>query len=211
MKSLYRKFILYIFETKTYRWFLINVLPFVRFSTYYPKVRGWQYLRGYSLLEDGDIILTTDDKKLAAAAIPGTMSHAALIVGKGELWEMSEMTHHGYTKSTFFDACKEADRVMIIRCRDWDKKYIHDVVIPSAKALEKSDYDIEFELGVQALYCSELIYVSDKEKRLKVDLSDLAGIGREYISPDGLMLADNIEIIWDSDKEVEPEYLKTIR
>jgi len=57
-------------------------------------------------------------------------------------------------------------------------------------------------MGVKALYCSELVYQSDFERRLDVNLEDLAGLGRKYISPDGLYKAKNVRVVWDSD-EVE--------
>lgn len=207
LKNTYKKIkakILYsILQSGWYSWLVMNVVPYVRFSTYYTKLKGYHYKRGYAVLKKGDILLTIDEKKLTTVLIPGEFSHAALVVDKGAEveWEVSEMTRTDYTKSTFFDICKEADRVVILRCKDWTQEYITDKVIPAAKALQDAKYDVQFKLGVQALYCSELIYEADVDKKLKLDLSDLAGIGRPYISPTGLYKAENVEIIWDSAKE----------
>lgn len=201
--SLYRQAALWLMSTSVYNNFVLKVLPYIRLSLYYTSIRGWQYRRGYQLLQDGDIFLSYDKKKLSTFIIPGQFSHAGLCVGKGEQWEISEMTQKDYTKSTFFDVCKEADRVVIIRCKDFDPEYIKHTLIPACKNLSDAKYDAAFELGVQALYCSELVYQADVEKRLKVDLSDLAGLGRPYLSPDGLFKAKNCELIWDSEKEVE--------
>lgn len=191
-------------QSKLYSWLLIKIIPFIRFTTYYPSIRGATYHRGYEFLYPGDIILTRDDKKLTTALIGGEFSHAALCVGYGNRmkpgYEVAEMTHHGYTRSFFFDICKEADRVCIIRCVNWDKDY-KKKVIENCLNCEDAKYDTEFSLSnIKAFYCSELIWHCDSEKRLQVDLSDLAGLGREYLSPTGLYKAKNIQVIWDSNE-----------
>jgi hypothetical protein len=200
-----KKLLLKFMQSSVYGWFLKRVIPYVRFTLYYTSLRGWKYKRGYNLLRAGDILLTIDNKKLTTFLIPGEFSHAALTVAVNptEEWEISEMTHTDYTKSTFFDLCKESDRVVILRCPDWDEQYIQEKVIPMCKSLENAKYDVQFDLGIQALYCSELIYHSDVEKRLEVDLSDLAGLGRPYLSPDGLWKAQNVVVVWDSDRETQ--------
>lgn len=192
-----RRFILWLMQTKAYKWLLMHVIPYIRFTTYYTDFTGLQYHSGYKLLKPGDIILTTDKKKLTTLLIPGEFTHAALCVGKDGEWEVSEMTHDDYVKSCFFDVCKQADRVVILRCKDWKGSYI-DRVIWNCKMLQDAKYDIQFNLGVKALYCSELVYQSDREKKLQVSLEDLAGIGRPYISPTGIYKAKNVKVIWDS-------------
>ena len=138
--------------------------------------------------------------------IGGQFTHAALCIDKlnhsevfdPKLYEVAEMTHTNYTESFFFDICKEADRVVILRCKDFDTTYIQ-LVIKMCKSFSDRPYDGGFELGVKALYCSELVYQSDYEHRLQVSLEDVAGIGQPYISPTGLYLAKNIQVIYDSD------------
>lgn len=158
-------------------------------------------MRGYKKVKNGDFIVVVDNLKLTHFLIPGEFSHAALVIEKGAEWEVSEMTHHNYTKSTFFDICKEADRVVICRCRDWDDEYVKNVLVPECRSFVDVPYDLTFELGVKSLYCSEMVYQSDVEHRLQCSLEDLAGLGRPYISPVGLYHAKNIDIVWDSDKE----------
>ena len=189
-------------QTKIYDWLLLHVIPYIRFTTYYTSLRGWKYKRGYALLKKGHIILSLDRKKLTTLLIPGDFSHAALCIDKSpeSEWEISEMTHTNYTKSCFFDSCKEADRIVICECLDWDEAYIDSVIVPTCKSFEGTAYDNSFELGIKELYCSELVYQSDLEKRLKVNLDDLAGLGRPYISPTGLFKAKNIKVVWDSDQ-----------
>lgn len=187
-------------STKLYAWLLKHVIPYIRFTTYYTDFPGHRFYSGYAILRPGDIILTQDRKKLTGKLIPGEFAHAALCVSKNKRWEVSEMTHDDYRKSTFFDICKESDRVVIIRCTDWDKEYTKKVVA-RCKSFEGSKYDAQFSLGVKALYCSELVWEADFERRLAVSLDDLAGIGRPYISPDGLYKGLNTHRVWDSDDE----------
>jgi hypothetical protein len=199
-----KKFLLWIMSTHFYHWILIRVIPFIRLSTYYTSLRGRKYQEGYSRLKKGDIILTLDRRKLTTFLVPGVMTHAALCIGRwpDSEFEVAEMTHTNYTKSFFFDICKEADRVIIMRCSDFDDNYISKLV-KECLTFIRALYDTCFEFGVKALYCSELVYMSDFERRLKVDLSDLAGLGRPYISPDGLLIAKNVTCVWDSDGDLD--------
>lgn len=202
LKNLYHVLVMKIMQSDIYWWLLMRIIPYIRLSMYYTSLRGWRYQRGYKLLKNGDMLCVVDKKKLTHYLIPGEFSHAALCVNIGDEWEISEMTHRDFTKSTFFDLCKEADRVCIVRCRDWDESYVEKVIVPNCKNFATAKYDVGFELGVKSLYCSELIYQSDTEKRLKCDLTDLIGLGRLYISPTGIYEAKNVDIIWDSDKEI---------
>lgn len=207
LKKIKSKLVLWLMETKFYNYMLLHVIPYIRFTTYYTSFRGWKYHLGYNRLQPGYIILTQDKKKLTTLLIGGEFAHAALCVSKDGEFEVAEMTHTNYTESCFFDICKEADRVVILRCLDWDPEYTKKV-IDNCLTFKDATYDNCFEFGVKSLYCSELVYQADFEKRLKVSLEDLAGIGRPYISPFGLYRAKNIEIVWDSNLETKPSTLK---
>lgn len=203
--KLFRPLLVWISNTKFYSWLVLEIIPFIRFTTYYTSFKGWKYHRGYNLLQPGHIILTKDNKKLTTALIGGTFTHAAQCVGKHGTaqypnFEVAEMTHENFTYSHFFDVCKEADRVVILECTDYDLEYVNKV-INKCLSFKYAVYDVHFDFGVRALYCSELVYQSDFERRLKVDLSDLAGLGREYISPTGLYNGKNVKVVWDSDAE----------
>jgi hypothetical protein len=201
-KKIYRKCMLKLFQSNIYSYIILNIIPYIRFKFYHTDFRGWKYKRGYKFLKPGDIILTRDKWKLTAFLIPGDFSHASLCVSKESEseYEIAEMTHTNFTKSEFYDICRESTRVRIIRCYDWDDDYIKKV-IDKCKTFENTNYDIGFNLGVKALYCSELVVHSDFEKRLKINYEDLAGLGIPYISPHGLSRAKNINIIWDSKSE----------
>ena len=197
--------LVWLMNTRFYEWLTLHVIPYIRLTTYYTSLRGRKYQEGYAKLQPGHIILTVDKKKLTSLLIPGDWAHAALCVGKKSAvydgYEVAEMTHTNYTKSYFFDICKESDRVVILRCVDWDQAYTRKV-IDKCRSFENAVYDTKFDFGVKALYCSELVFQSDFERRLDVKLDDLSGLGRQYISPDGLFKAKNVRIVWDSDEVV---------
>lgn len=194
--------ILFIMQSKTYNWILNRIIPFIRISFYYSDMRGFKFKRAYKILRAGDIILCKDKWKLTTWLIPGEFSHAALCIDKEEYseFEIAEMTHKGFTKSTFYDIFRESTRLLILRCIDWDEKYIKKVT-DKCKTFEGTPYDDMFEFGIKALYCSEMIYEADEEKRLIVSIEDLMGLGKSYISPIGIYHAKNIEVIWDSENE----------
>lgn len=196
-KSLYRITINYIMHTKLYKFMLKHVIPYIRFTTYYTKLRGKKYHKLYSSLKSGDVILTIDKKKLTTLLIPGEFSHAAMCVSTDQNWEVSEMTHDDYTKSTFFDICKESDRVVILR-PDLNQDAM-EKAIQKCKSLEGAEYDALFDLGVESLYCSELIYQSYENNSLESNLEDFVGLGRQYLSPTGLLHSKKLKLIIDSD------------
>ena len=192
-----RKFIFWLMKQKSWRWLLMKIVPYVRFSMYYAKLRGWQYHQAYSVLKAGDILLSVDNKKLTSLLIPGVFTHASFCVSKDGIFEIAEMTHENFLKSCLFDIFKEADRVVILRA-DWSDDY-RESSIARCRTLERCNYDVQFDLGVDSLYCSELVYQSDFRRTLDFDLSDLAGLGRKYLSPDGIYACKNLTVIFDSD------------
>lgn len=222
-KSLYRRAVLWIMSTPLYHDVVMKVIPYIRFTTYYTDMQGYKYKIGRRLIQPGDIILVQDRRKATGMLIPGTWDHAGLVVDTGAeaVFETVEMTHHDYSKTCFADMAFQADRFAIFRCPDFTPEYIKDVVIPTALSFDGAKYDVKFQgaessvgqltanlhLGIPALYCSELVYQSDPERRLKADLSDLIGINRPYISPDGLA-ASNVICICDSDLIPLPPELK---
>jgi hypothetical protein len=227
-----KKFIIWFMSTKLYWDLITKVIPFIRFSMYYTKLRGDKYHEGYSYLKKGYMIGTIDYRKLTGLLIPkvtgGILSHAAYCVAKrdpkqfdilysqinpldghGSGLEVAEMTHLDFTFSDFFDICKESDRVVIFKCLDWDELFIEKLT-QKILSFRKSKYDPAFQLDgpeLAFLYCSEMIYQGDKIAnggipRIKADISDLMNLGRPYVSPDGLLCSENVEVVWDSHNEL---------
>lgn len=180
-----------------YRHLLMNIIPYVRFSLYYTDMTGVKYNALNKVMQPGDVLLCIDKRKLTTKLIPGEFSHAAMCVSNDGVWETSEMTHNDYAKTCLFDICKESDRVVILRPQ-LDQSTINSA-IEKCKSFHEAKYDIEFSLGVEALYCSELVYESYVDNSLEADITDLAGLGKPYISPSGLYTARRLKIVIDSD------------
>ena len=187
----------WLMGTKFYKHALLKVIPYIRFTTYYPDMKGSQYSKLYDAMEPGDIILTIDRRKLTTVLIPGEFSHAGMCVSKDGEWETAEMTHNHYDKTCLFDMASQSDRIVIMRPQL--PLSVINKAIDKCKSFEGTDYDTTFSLGVEALYCSELVYESYENNSLGVDISDLLGMGKPYISPSGLYTATNLKVVIDSD------------
>lgn len=212
--SLKKQALLKLMQSKPYEYLLLHVFPRIRFSTQYAKLEGWQFQRAYEILQPGDIVLTFDGARLPSILVSkltdGHFSHATLCIGKGCQYEIAEMIHVGYQEVTFYDICKEADRIAIIRCWDFDYRYINNILIPTCRNFKGTPYDTLFLYGVKTLYCSELPISADKEKRLIYNDSDLAGLGRRYAAPDDLYHILNGGPVYDSnyDKKLKNIFSK---
>lgn len=190
LKNLKVKFILWLMKSRAYRFFLKYIIPNLTFFTatgpnYFFKER----VRGK--MKPGDVLLSKSSGHLTNVLIGGTYSHAALVVAPNRI---AEMTANGFDIVDVDKFCKQSTRICLLRLKDGDEAY---GILMSYKALEfaNAEYDLDFTLGVETLYCSELCYQSDFEKRFQCDLTDLAGIGRPYISPVGLYQAKGLEIV----------------
>ena len=202
-----KKFLLWLIESKLYYWFLTRVSPQLRFTTQHAKIGGEAYLAAYRKLKPGDWIFTIDHSsfsgKVITALTGGEVSHCGIFRGYFEPWECSEMTSKNFTKSAFYDMIKSSDRVIIAHNPKWTDDYRKSMVAESSSyAHAKYDYWYDMankdEKGVPLLACSELLYMSDFERTVRVNLEDVAGIGRPYISPQGLLNSPDLFIIYDS-------------
>lgn len=170
----------------------------LRFSNYYTRIDGKAFEKGFEIIQSrpGIFGISLDEHKASTFLIPGFASHAFYSIS-GSLG-IIEMTHKGLTKSRFFDVCKEADRVLLMDCVLWDQDH-RELMMKRAIEVKAVPYDVEFKFGTESFYCSELVFHLDEGNRLQADTSDLMGLGREYISPDGLLFAENARCLWDSD------------
>lgn len=238
MKKLRARFYLWLMHTGFYRWVLINIIPYIRFSPYYVKLRGHKFHKLYPIMRPGMFGVCIDYNQLSGKTIPkvtgGISSHAFLCIGHrlaapvdekllpdgrtGGGREIVEMTHQGFVFSDLFDICKSSERVLLFECDDWDDEYKVKMIL-CAISFWQAIYDVEFDFGIRALYCSELILMADKlaayrethphswaivddaaaKPRIKASDEDLMGLGRKYISPDGLACAENVRCVVDSD------------
>ena len=202
LKYVRRWLVIHLMATKVYNWFLSKIMPKLRLSNSYTKLDGDDYRVAYDRLKPGDIIVTSDNSNMITKLIGGMYSNAALCVAKdpsGKHIEIVEMIGPGYKEIAFYDLAKECDKMAILRCDAFDPEYVEKLV-ERALSFKGATYDrkFQFESGLKALYCSELIYEADFERRMDVSLEDLVNIRREYISPTGLYMGKNISRIFIS-------------
>lgn len=188
----------WIMRTKLYAFIMRHVIWRIRFSTKHTRFNGAKFAKLTEVALPGRFILTVDDKKLTTFLIPGITSHAAFISDQFIL----DMINSGMRRSFLFDQAQESDRIIVMTGLTWDSEYKKKMCSYANYLAERNiKYDIDFKLGVEELYCSELIYKIDNEKRLGCDLSDLVGLNKPYISPDGLLFAEHAVCVWDSDEK----------
>jgi hypothetical protein len=180
-----------ILESRLGLWVIRDVIPSIRFSTGYCSINGQQYNQGYTLLEPGDILVSRDNHRLSTLLVPGFWTHASVcvdkMVGVRDDYEIGEMTRIGYTKSTFFDLCRENDHIAILR-PDWEDDY-RNLFIEACKAYEQTGYDFSFRKGVASLYCSELVYACDFGDRLGLN-------NNKVVLPDHIFDKLKNNIVW---------------
>ena len=193
------KILYWLMNTRFYVWFLSRVMPHLRFSTGYTRIKGWQYHAGYALLQSGDLICSADRNK-ASAVVPGDLSHLDICIVKDPKikFEAVGMTSKDFTKVHFFDICKESDQVVIFR-PDFDEAY-RNLFLENVMKMSFSIYDYEYDLlDPNKVFCTELGYHADTEKRIGWKIGkDL--LGRPTIIPDSFYQTKGLRVIWDSDK-----------
>lgn len=180
-------------QTWAYRFISLHIVPHL-YYWFAPMRPIKEYAEITALIEPGDFLVSTSKFKLTHILIPGMIDHAAIYVGHGDV---VEMIGKGWNKIPLRQFWREATNMAVLRLNPHDEAYAYEMC-GRANALKGTEYDIDFTLGVDFLYCSELLYVVDFENRAKFDLSDLKGLGKQYLSPTGVYQAKGCTVIYDT-------------
>lgn len=177
-------------STRAYRFFLKYIIPHLTFFT----ATGPNYFfkeRLRDAMKPGDVLLSKSSGHLTNILIGGNFSHASLVIDRDRI---AEMTANGFDVVSVDKFCSQTTRICLLRLSPEDALYGQKMA-QKAMEFDNAEYDLDFTLGVETLYCSELCYQADFEHRFRCDLSDLAGLGKPYISPVGLREAKGLEAI----------------
>lgn len=185
--------------TRPYRYFLRYILP------------EWKLLHapgpGYPTkeairksMQPGDVMLSKSSYAFTNWIIGGKFSHAAVVTHLPDNLHggflIAEMTNKDFDLVTVNEFCEGCTRIALLRLNDLSGLYGR-LMSDKALSLSASRYDVEFTLGITSLYCSELAYQSDFERRMQADLSDLVGLDRPYLSPDGIYDAKGLYALYE--------------
>lgn len=212
---MYRKLVLYLLDNKLFNQFVQYILPKIFWRK--PKFPDKQMVeqihsRMINVFQlrfrapenyKGIIISSRDPSKVTGLLIPTDIDHSAVIVGYfTELRDFGviEAVASGVRLVSLRDFIRTSEAVTCHVGEGWDNYYRRMVTI-TALLFRGKPYDRKFKFGAESLYCSEISYECDVEKRCKYNLDDFAGIGREYISPKGITEAVGMVKIFDSEIE----------
>lgn len=156
------------------------------------------------IIQPGMCILVRDPLKLSHILIGGHWSHAAICVRKlyvNDVWQMKiigEMGHSNYQELDLKEMLGYSQSVCVIKPKLSTPEYLNSMAARAQILGHVSrQYDQLFELGEESLYCSELVYMADDVHLYDASLEDLAGLGKPYISPDGLYKSNNSEVVFE--------------
>ena len=192
MKRLKTQFLVWLMQNEVYLFLLRYILPNLRFLQ--PPGPSYFYKqRIRDNMQAGDILLSKSKFALTNVLIGGDFSHGAVVIGPDEI---AEMTANDFDVVDVDHFCHGTTRIALLRIVDQENDYGKQVAL-KAMSFVGVRYDASFKLGVEALYCSELCYQADFERRMQADLTDLVDMGRPYISPSGLYKAKGLELVYE--------------
>lgn len=186
------KFLLWLMSTRFYKFLLKYVIPEI--TIFHGPGPNWvvkESLRRTML--PGDVLLSKSSFHLTNLLIGGRFSHGAMVISTDKI---AEMKANDFDLTDVNKFCEGATRIALLRLKPFDENYANQMA-NTAMSFSNAQYDTSFTLGVESLYCSELCFQSDIENRMDVDLSDLVGMGRPYVSPEGLYSAKGLQVIFE--------------
>lgn len=192
LRSIYSRFMAWLLKTHAMRFTLRYVVPEIKIlHAPGPGYNTKEHIR--KNMRPGDVLVSKSTYRLTNLVIGGKFSHGAFVINTNEIAEMTAKDFDVVDVNEFAAGCTH---IALLRLKSPDQIYANKMV---EKCLSFSDarYDADFSLGVEALYCSELVYQSDFERRMKCNLDDIVGMGRPYISPDGLFCAPGLELVYE--------------
>lgn len=148
-----QKLFRYFIRFSIVQWFVIEVLPKLRFTTSYTTISGHDFEYFGHNLKKGDIVFSSDRSKLSYYLVGGEWAHVGIYVGDGIIVEAVQPR---VCETSVFTFCHHADEVAIGRIT-YDSPSDLERVTAMFRGHVGMPYDSMFEEGGEAFYCTELI------------------------------------------------------
>lgn len=150
----------------------------------------------------GDVLICHRKYALSNLGIPGFWKHAALF--GNSVYPVIEATGKGVVSKTWAKWLYSYDYVMCLRPTFLDKDQAYSAVIYAASQVGKP-YDYDFSPGIEAFYCSELVYWAYKQSLPQDNPFTLRKtFGVDTVVPEDFekaVIKGKFEIVWDSRKQ----------
>lgn len=214
MGVVYRRTIArWVFESWPIQFVIRHIMP-LRLSTGLPPLTEEQFWAGIDVPRVADIVVTYDKGKVGAFFTPkGKKPSSHVLWCKGRHKDhgplLAEMTRKGYGEVGWFEACKHARRVYVIRPKMVSPEYAAFMVGKcNALAAMYPEYDDTFQLGneqqpVPKATCAELPLILDTEGKYGIKTHRMWGTGYKYVAPKHILetceAGGACEIGFDSD------------
>lgn len=139
------------------------------------------------IIKKGDILVSRIYDLMNNVFIPGKFDHVAIYAGNGWILETrGEPVNFKILKKMFY-----SDNVILLSS-NLDDEY-RDKMIAEGEKYLTLPYDYQFRMDIKTgVYCSELVYYCDYEKRLKIPTRSRFGI--ECVVPDDFLLTQELFI-----------------
>lgn len=194
VKGIRAKVVAWLLQTRVMLFFLRYIIPNIKFI--HAPGPAWIVREQFrTKMQVGDILVSKSRFALTNLIIGGKFSHAAVVISS-EPDQIAEMTHKDFDVVGIKEFSENTTRIALLRFKQAPKWYAKQFA-KNAMRFQDKRYDAKFTLGVEALYCSELLFQSDDEHRMGADTSDLVSLGTPYLSPDGVYQAKGLQVIFE--------------
>jgi hypothetical protein len=182
----------WVWESWPVQFVIKHIMP-LRLSTGLPPLTERQFWAGIDVPQTGDIVVTYDKGKIGAFFTPKgkkPSSHVLWCKGRDEHGPiLAEMKKKGYGEVGWFETCKHARRVYVLRAKMMTPEYAAFMVGNcNALAAMCPEYDDTFQLGnekqkVPKATCAELPLILDTEGKYGIKPRRMWGTGYKYVAP----------------------------
>lgn len=155
------------------------------------------YWNMIGLIRSGDIVLTKTHGRLTNWMIPGGYKHAAMIVSCDDVLHVCEAAYPHVKESDLLSFMLRSDEVCVIRPRGVSK-HEQAAAAEQMRKLVGKPYDLLFEPGEDAFYCSEAIAFCYHVASPQLSFERRSILGVDTVIPDDFRRSSKMKVIIES-------------